>query len=260
MTHAIFHVILLPQAKSLTYQIQRRYDMSDSRTASILSFAEHSFGPDETFLFHCTACGACCKGRHDILVTPWDLYRLAGHLHMEMNQLIQTYCIWYLGETSHLPIVALKMQGAEEVCPFLKGRLCGVQEAKPSVCALFPLGRMADPREGHVRYFIQPVNCGLTDESHTVREWISVLGAEESEVWYKLWSETVYAFCTTLDEIAGHMTPQQEALLATSMMVNLYVHYDMDRPFFEQFEKNADKVREILKMCSTYVRLGKRGA
>ena len=30
----------------------------------------HKMGLDDTFRFHCKACGKCCKNREDVLLTP----------------------------------------------------------------------------------------------------------------------------------------------------------------------------------------------
>ena len=40
-----------------------------------------TIGLDDTFRFHCTACGKCCINREDILLNPRDLFRIAKYLN-----------------------------------------------------------------------------------------------------------------------------------------------------------------------------------
>ena len=40
------------------------------------NFLEHALSIDDTFQFRCTQCGECCKHREDILISPFDLFRL----------------------------------------------------------------------------------------------------------------------------------------------------------------------------------------
>ena len=39
---------------------------------------KHTIGLDDSFRFHCNVCGQCCKNRDDILLNPYDLYRIAN--------------------------------------------------------------------------------------------------------------------------------------------------------------------------------------
>ena len=32
--------------------------------------------PEDKFRFKCRACGKCCKNRHDIILPPYDIWRL----------------------------------------------------------------------------------------------------------------------------------------------------------------------------------------
>ena len=100
-----------------------------------------TIGLDDTFRFHCTACGKCCINREDILLNPRDLYRIAKHLNCTPLDVYQNYCESYIGSSSHFPIIRLKPKGHVKRCPYLKDRKCAVHEAKPGVCAIYPLGR-----------------------------------------------------------------------------------------------------------------------
>ena len=73
------------------------------------------------------------------------------------------YCDRYIGDTSRVPIARLISVGADKHCPLLKDWKCTVHKAKPTVCALFPLGRGITTTDGEnmrvedIYYFKQPV-------------------------------------------------------------------------------------------------------
>ena len=106
-----------------------------------LYWTNRETGLDEEFKFNCTMCGKCCINREDILLNPKDMFNLAKELNMEPKQVLEAYCETYIGSDSRFPIVRLKPKGSIKRCPLLKDRKCSVHKAKPTVCAMFPIGR-----------------------------------------------------------------------------------------------------------------------
>ena len=202
---------------------------------------KHTIGLDDTFRFHCTECGKCCKNRDDILLNPYDLYRIASFLNVEMGQVIQDYCVWYVGQTSKLPVVAVNIKGD---CPFLEDNRCRIHSAKPTVCALYPLGRAGT--ENGIRYIVQDVNCGTDEEEHTVRSWLSGYGLEDSEVWFVEWQKTILPLTERMNAIAEKTSERILNMIAQGLLVALYVNYDRKRPFLPQFKENVRKIDGML--------------
>ena len=97
--------------------------------------------PDDTFTFHCTQCGKCCIHREDILLSPKDLFNIAKKFQITPENALEQYCETYIGCNSRFPVVRLKPQGSVKRCPLLKDRKCLVHDVKPTVCAMFPIGR-----------------------------------------------------------------------------------------------------------------------
>ena len=135
-----------------------------------------ALGPDDTFSFSCDRCGRCCRSRDDILLNPGDLFRIASFFNSTPHQIVEQYCECYIGPDSRLPIIRLKPKTYRSTCPFLGSGGCKVHQAKPTVCALFPLGRAYLTTKGELIYFCQPVTCGSRKETHTVREWLTGFG------------------------------------------------------------------------------------
>ena len=100
-----------------------------------------TIGVDEPFKFHCDMCGKCCINRDDILLNAKDVYNMAKELQMEPVDMVLKYCETYIGESSRIPILRIKPRGSIRRCPLMKAHKCSVHNAKPTVCAMFPIGR-----------------------------------------------------------------------------------------------------------------------
>ena len=219
---------------------------------------------DDTFHFRCDGCGRCCRNRNDILLNPYDLYRVAKTLGMEAKDVVDQYLTCYVGSDSKIPLIAMLMEGEEKLCPLLKDNRCSVHAGKPSVCALFPLGRMLamdrDTKKcGDVEYFIQDVNCGYRDEAHTVREWLSEFGLEDSEAWFAVWQNAVIQLSEKLIQIYDDIPKNSREMVFGSLFGILYLHYYDQRPFMEQFEENVHVANEFVDVVAHTISEYKHG-
>lgn len=157
---------------------------AEKRMEEIEKLMEHPLNADDTFSFRCKQCGGCCRDRIDILLSPFDICRMAKQLDIPPEEVIYNYGYVYIGKSSKIPLVSLKMRPDTNECPFLEKNRCKIHNGKPAACALFPLGRFAARDEDNdvkIAYILQPVDCGTKDEEHTVRQWMSSFNLEESE-------------------------------------------------------------------------------
>ena len=165
------------------------------RLKTIEELMKHPLEADDSFSFRCIQCGKCCKDRNDIILSAFDLCRIAKHKNMELKDVIEKFGVLYIGDTSRIPLISLKMRKDNGDCPFLQNNRCTIHLGKPAACALFPLGRCAMREENgssKIVYIVQPVECGAKDEQHTPREWMTEFDLEESETWFSVWQETVF--------------------------------------------------------------------
>ena len=83
------------------------------------NFDKMKIGLDDKFRFSCKQCGKCCTEREDILLTPFDLFRLSKKLDMTPNDFVEKYGETYIGDSSRM-VITLKF----------------VFEYKPQFCSL----------------------------------------------------------------------------------------------------------------------------
>lgn len=217
---------------------------------------EMLIGLDEKFRFHCTQCGKCCINREDILLNPKDLYNIAATLSISQEEAVKQYCETYMGGTSRLPIVRLRPQGSIKRCPLLKDRKCMVHKAKPTVCAMYPLGRCLaisqdtmsriETAELKPQFILNEVDCGDNAEEHTVREWLESFGIPVEDQYYIRWQRLAMLASKIIKSVEGSWTPNGLNMLLTLIFNMLYLGYDMDKEFEPQFEERSEELRTIL--------------
>ena len=81
----------------------------------------------------------------------------------------------------------------------LKDGLCSIHDCKPTVCALFPLGRVVVNAQAlesglengpvEVKYMLVDTDCGSRMRVNTVREWLARFGIPEHDEFFLLWSK-----------------------------------------------------------------------
>ena len=207
---------------------------------------EQALGPDDTFAFSCDRCGRCCREREDVLLNPADLFRIAKFLNQTPSQVVEHYCECYIGPDSRLPLIRLRPKAYRNTCPFLGPEGCRIHQAKPTVCALYPLGRAYIAPKDKLVYFCQPLTCGSNKKMHTVREWLAAFGLtfadEDSMRWMRLSPRLTLWMLHNESKLR-----QKERCEIWAHMQNLcYLQYDIQHPFSEQFIRNTDELLQKL--------------
>lgn len=240
----------------------------------VITAYKNALKPGETFRFRCKQCGKCCKNRKDILLNPYDLHRMSSVLGVSHQDIIERYCTVYIGDSSRFPCVLLKPVGKEKVCPLLKNNRCSVHQGKPTVCALYPLGRAMDyaaaagsasteepgncgePIKGSIFYFLNGSTCGARDEEHTVEEWQGEYDLQESEAWFLEWSKALGEIAIILQQFEKQLKPKLMEPIFGAVFAGMYLNYYTGSSFMEQFQANADKVKQMLNAIKAEIEKG----
>ena len=230
----------------------------DKRLKYIIdNFDTMKIGLDEKFKFNCTMCGRCCIGREDILLNPKDLFRVSKASGLQINDFIHQYCEVYVGQSSKIPIVRLLPVGPTKRCPLLKGNRCSVHQVKPTVCAMFPIGRCIrldddSKKNGEfgvkdIQYIFQKTGCGDNKKEHTVREWLKDFNMSDEDEFFIKWQKTISFFSLFFHENESKLEEEMLDRLENFIFFILYLSYDFEKEFFPQFTRNADTLIEMFK-------------
>ena len=190
-----------------------------ARTAPLL-------GRDEAFSFACAGCGDCCRGREDIVLSGFDLWRIAARLRLPPQTVARAFCRASIGPVSHLPVLRLApVKEERNNCPFLTEDHCAIHDAEPLVCALYPLAQEIS-REGEVRYFLQPTGCGGTVFAARVEDVVEPLDAA--------------------------LEPPLRRRMQAKLWQALYFRFDYGRAYLPQLEANLVWLDEALQKLTEY--------
>jgi hypothetical protein len=213
----------------------------------IQRFMESFMKEDDTFKFECKMCGDCCRSREEsIMLTGYDIFKVSKALDLEPVKFINKYTEWYIGSSSNLPVVILK-ERQDGSCPLLRKGKCMVQEDKPIVCAIYPLGRMfIAGEEEDFGYFQQPFSCGFKNgKEHTLKEWLDKFKVYDWDEASILWAKTI-ARCAMAMQDTHQDTPLFAGILSVLLNV-FYIAYDIEKDYLEQFKSNIQKMETIFK-------------
>ena len=231
--------------------------MDEQRQELIENFNHYHIGLDDTFAFKCRSCGKCCKNRDDILLNSRDVYNIATALDLTHEQVIKRYSDVYIGGSSRLPVVRLKPKGVKNVCPLLANKRCSVHSLKPTVCALFPLGRVmtaeGTPKEmglsapGKIAYILNPANCGSARRKQTVLNWLERFDISIDDAFFIEWNKTIFELTSAIQKYEGKdaVTDKAMGMMWDGIFMALYIDYDTQKEFYPQFEVNATKILSI---------------
>ena len=133
-----------------------------------------------------------------------------------------------------------------------------IHDAKPAVCAMFPLGRAIriDKEDAEkdelppmkVEYIINPIDCGDFSETHTVKDWLESFGIPLEDEYFLKWQKTSSMLSPRIQKLEKELDDNLMDKIISVMYIKLYLDYDLGIDFYPQFVKNADGCVEMLKM------------
>lgn len=90
----------------------------------------------DRFDFACAGCGDCCRQRRDLVLSGYDLYRIARRLSLPPRIVAAAFCKSYLAPESCLPALRLTPDPKTGNCRFFEGSACTIHAARPLADAL----------------------------------------------------------------------------------------------------------------------------
>lgn len=204
-----------------------------------------SLAPDDAFSFVCAGCGDCCRHRHDLVLSGYDLFRIARRLRLSPRIVAHAFCKEYIAPQSCLPALCLTPDPKTGHCRFFEGNACTIHEARPLACALYPLGQTIDPITARMEYHAQLPLCGVCVQGRTLRQYL-----EDSAVEQRAGTDARWAVvCTQISEqmlAAGGQQHPHFAAAARRIQKALYLEYDLGDEFYPQFQQNITELMPLL--------------
>ena len=212
---------------------------------------------DAHFSFACSGCGDCCRGREDIVLSGFDLWRIAARLRLPPQIVAHGYCRASIGAVSHLPVLRLApVKENRNNCPFLTGNHCAIHDAEPLVCALYPLAQEIS-REGQVSYFLQPTGCGGQVIEARVEDYLARYAVPAREQTDVRWAQTCMELEDVVEQAEAQLSPVLVRRMQAKLWQALYFGYDPVQPFLPQLERNLKWFRGEMGKLTDYQK--KRG-
>jgi Fe-S-cluster containining protein len=201
--------------------------------------------PDETFCYTCFGCGDCCRNVKDaVMVESLDLFRIAGHLGLDVSEVADTYTDSAIIAPTY-PVLVLKTKKHMNTCIFLKSGRCSVYESRPRTCRLYPLGVGPDEkREGEFQnYVVSKKKHHFTGQEYRSQEWVDVNFTEEERAFVNTelqWAKSLYPLIRRVSE------KDEKRVLFLSLMFR-YFRFDTAEDFLPQYERNMRQFEIELK-------------
>ncbi len=190
----------------------------------------------------CKGCSACCHDMGDsIVLDPYDIYRLTTGLSLSFEALLNDKIELNVFDGMILP--HLKMGGIESACNFLnpEGR-CSVHAYRPSICRLFPLGRIYT--DGSFQYFLQTHECRHENRTKVkVKKWIDTPDLKQNDGFILAWHDFVCEIQSKMMEAADDTLFKKVNMFLLQMF---YMEPYHTEDFYTQFNERLAKAKQVV--------------
>lgn len=224
-------------------------------------YIEHRMKDSDSFNFECKGCGNCCNREHvgDIPLTGVDIYHVAKELgYKNTFPVLVDYCqAPYPGDTIKVPVRLLAFDDGTGRCKLLsKSGKCSAHTEKPTVYALYPLGRMyvlhKSSKKSEFVYFAPPqpedLPCSNSSKRQTLRQWKDAFSIEirdeETEMWIVL-SQKISTLITEYDLYSSGIVEQAFTLF--DILLYVYDTAEGIMPQIKRRVKDMDALYEELE-------------
>ena len=206
--------------------------------------------PSESVRFKCSGCAACCRHvKQNVPVEPLDVFRAAKFLRdsgepvRSTDEFLEKYAENVLLDECGFFVFMLKVKGEEDACIFLEGNRCSIQKAKPRTCRLYPF-IAAPTRSGRFEYLVSREHAHhFKGPSVSTKRWMGKFFYPEEREAQRLEYRAVPQIARLL-----RLMPERELAHALTLFWwYRYSHYDLDRPFSEQYSANLEELQSELR-------------
>lgn len=202
----------------------------------------------EPFNFVCAGCGDCCRNRRDLVLSGYDLYRIARRLGLPPRLTADAFCKQEFAPQTLLPAVVLRPNARTGNCPFFEADACTIHAARPLACALYPLGQAIDPATAAMEYYVQLPLCGArvsAQEQRTLQNYLDDAAITARAGIDARWAVVCTQLSDKLQQAGGRENPRYLPA-ARRIARALYFDYSIQDDFYPQFNANTQALWPLL--------------
>ncbi|HAS73949.1 MAG TPA: YkgJ family cysteine cluster protein [Clostridiales bacterium UBA8960] len=192
----------------------------------------------------CGGCSACCYGVGGFVeLNPYDVFKMTTATQMSFDDLLLEKLELCLKGKRHFPY--LRMLGAQACCSFLsqEGR-CTIHASRPSICRLFPLGRVYD-NQGDFKFILQTNACIKPKlDKIKVEKWIGIDHYAANKAFILAW----HNFNKALEFRMKFMRDTEEVGSTNQYVLDVFFHIEAksDFDFYDAFFKKLPSAKNHL--------------
>jgi len=197
--------------------------------------------PDASFGFGCnvskSCLNACCTDLH-LVLSPYDVLRLRRRLAVSSGDFLRDHTETVEMPQTRFPILQLRMQRGDKLCPWASSAGCTVYTDRPGACRAYPLGRTAQLGE-HGQVVEQVV---VQREPHCLgfaetQQWTSARWFEDQQLApYNQWQDRFTALVARVRLTGRTLNEQQRGNVRMAL-------YELDR--FREFVRQRQLLRQL---------------
>lgn len=204
------------------------------------------FTADGKFRFSChegLQCFKECCRDITILLTPFDIMRMKNKLGLSSRDFLDTYTIKLPEDYYPFPLVALKMDEANDLrCPFISPKGCRVYAERPWSCRMAPVELRGENEYG---FCFDVSRChGLKEaREQNVREWMCDQGLEIYEKMEEGFKEIpLYLRFTGHSDVDKHI---RELFYMVCYNLDQFRRFILESSFLDIFNVPSAEVEKI---------------
>ena len=105
-----------------------------------------------------------------------------------------------------------------------------------------------------VKYLIQPIECGDNSCVHSVRDWLSGFNIALEDQAFIRWHQEIAKIGSILKQAEKKLSAPLMGKLWNTVLILLYLNYDVTKDFLLQFEENASDLMTALQTVQTMMK------
>lgn len=192
----------------------------------------------------CSGCSSCCKNMgRSIVLDPLDVFRIKKGLGKTFEELLNDKLELNIVDGVILPNI--KMCEKSLSCGFLneEGR-CSIHVLRPSVCRLFPLGRIYENND--FNYFLQRDQCKKKNRTKVkISKWIDVEDVDKNREYVITWHFLLKDIENKVKEMNSENDIKQIEMLVLNLFYMNVAAKNIDE-FYEEFYRKVASIKRLL--------------